>query len=36
LYPTGEEYLPDVCKWLVSDPGVVKELSKNELAFKKE
>jgi len=28
LYPTGDEYLPVICKWLESDPGVLSELSK--------
>jgi hypothetical protein len=29
LYATRDEYLPVVCKWLGSDPGVFPELSKN-------
>jgi hypothetical protein len=30
LYPTGDEYLPVVGKWLVSDPGVLSGVSKND------
>jgi hypothetical protein len=30
LYVTGEEYLPVVCKWLGSDPGVFPGVSKND------
>jgi hypothetical protein len=30
LYPTGDDYLPVVCKWLLSDMGVFPELSKND------
>jgi hypothetical protein len=30
LYVTGDDYLPVVCKWLLSDMGVFPELSKND------
>jgi len=31
MYATGDEYLPDVGKWFVSDPGVFSRVSKNGL-----
>jgi hypothetical protein len=33
LYVTGDDYLPVVPKWFVSDPGVIKEVSKKGLGI---
>jgi len=33
LYATGDEYLPVVSKWFVSEPGVFPEVSKNGLSM---